>query len=168
MDIINPNDVMDFVTLDMFSEVNDTYQCLLKMCNCTYLTYMVEWPERKIYFSSNVDWRNIFINNGLINICPIYANAFEGIKTRKLVISAWDNVRHDAGEQRDVMDLRSHFNIGHGLGLAINRADVRESLVFASTIRNENFHREMAGSSMVHYAISQFRKIFLVSRSPNT
>lgn len=160
MDIIKPNDVIEFVTLDMMGEVDDLYYVLLRSCNCTYLTYMIEWSGRKIYFSSNSDWRDVFIDNGLINICPIYGNAFEGIRTRKVVVSAWDHVDHDRGEQRDIRDLRNHFNIGHGLGLAMDRDGVRESLVFASTIKNLNFHVEMSKSSMVDYAISRFRKIF--------
>jgi hypothetical protein len=160
MDIINSNDVVEFFTLDMLGEVDDLYHELLKNCNCTYLTYMVEWSGKKIYFSSNNEWRNVFIKNKLINVCPIYRNAFEGVKTRKVVISAWDHVRHDTGEQMDIMDLRNHFNIGHGLGLAIDRDGVRESLVFASTIKNVNFHVEMSRSYLIDRAINQFRRVF--------
>lgn len=158
MEIIKKNDKLNLITLDQCNEIDMLYYELFKEYECTYLTYMIESENEKKYFSTNSDWQNEFTKNSLINHCPIYGNAFEAAKKNNVIFTAWDYVPHKKGEESDVMDLRSSFNIGHGLGLAIKNNNIRESLVFASTIKNSDFHKKIANKTIINKALTIFRK----------
>lgn len=145
------------VRLGDIPPLDQLYMKLKNEFDCTYLTYMIEEGNKKTYFSSNEKWQSVFIENNLINHCPIYRNAFLAVNTKKMIFTAWDNVAHKKGVEQDVMDLRMSFNIAHGLGLAIQGETTRESLVFASHTGNHFFHDKIANSSTICTAIKVFR-----------
>ncbi|WP_341660303.1 hypothetical protein [Vibrio sp.] len=100
-----------------------------------------------------------FLKEELINICPIYKNAFEAIRTHNHVFSLWDAVAHKTGEERDVMDLRMSHNIGHGLGLAIKSGEIRESFVIAGEADDKYFGYNIAKNhKVIEDCLSSFRK----------
>ncbi|WP_083932259.1 autoinducer binding domain-containing protein [Vibrio sagamiensis] len=140
----------------LFSQIN-------KELKCTYLTYMIETENFKVHFSSNDDWQKAFVKDKLINVCPIYRNAFEAIKSQKnFVFTLWDAVPHLKGEEQDLMDLRHSYNIGHGLGLAIRQGKFRESLVLAGDADNHKFSAQaVSNRAIIDSALSTFRKSIL-------
>ncbi|AUI87639.1 hypothetical protein BS333_14620 [Vibrio azureus] len=140
----------------LFSQLNNDLKC-------TYLTYMIETETLKVHFSSNNDWQKTFVKDKLINVCPIYRNAFEAIKNKKnFVFTLWDAVPHLKGEEQDLMDLRHSYNIGHGLGLAIKQGQFRESLVLAGNADNYNFSAQIVNNrTIIDSALSTFRKSIL-------
>ena len=164
MTILSNKDIVKIVGLGDVKELDVYFNKLSAEIKCTYLTYMVERGNQKIYFSSNEDWQSVFIREQLINACPIYRNAFIAAESRKFVFTAWDHVQHMKGIEQDVMDLRMSFNIAHGVGLAIKNDDgVRESLVFAGRTDNKYFHESIArDSNLIHGAIRTFRGVFKV------
>lgn len=166
MSIISKTDVVNIVRLGDINVLDEYFNYISTGIKCTYLTYMVEIGNKKTYFSSNDGWQNVFIKDGLINYCPIYKNAFIAVENKRYVFTAWDNVLHKKGDEQDVMDLRMSLGIAHGLGLAIKRDGIRESLVFAGHVNDSLFHEKIAKDSvLICNAIKMFRSVFKVENS---
>lgn len=164
MTILSNKDVVNIVGLGDEKDLDVYFHRLSEEIKCTYLTYMVERGEQKLYFSSNKEWQSVFLKEQLINSCPIYRNAFIAAESRKYVFTAWDHVQHMKGVEQDVMDLRMSFNIAHGVGLAIKSdGGIRESLVFASNTDNKIFHELISkDSKLIFDAVKRFRNAFNV------
>ena len=157
--IIQPQSIIKLINLGDNKNIDKIFEKLKRNINCTYLTYMIEDDKQKIHFSSNSEWQKKLISEGLINICPIYKYAFNALKNNKSnIFTIWDYVFHKKGEELDLLDYRSSFDIAHGMGIAIQQGNRRESIVFASSRDNHNFHNSLLNGKHIDSMITEFRK----------
>lgn len=141
------------------NKVIDDFFDLLKVdFNCNYMTYMIENGNKKIYFSSNSEWRKLLTEEKLMNHCPIYKNAFHALKNSNSVFTAWDFVKHKRGMEREINELRTSLDIAHGLGLALKHDSARESIVFAGNKNDILFHERIANKSLINKALQTLRR----------
>lgn len=161
MEIINDKTVINQYTLGDIPEIDITFEMLKKSIGCTYLTYLYEEGNIKDYFCSNCDWQKQLIENHLINTCPIYKYAFERVnnlgKDNGNIITVWDYVPHRKGEEQDLSDFRSSYNIAHGIGVAINKGKNRESIVFGGHADDRKFYEKTLKPELISRHLKSFR-----------
>lgn len=162
MEIINKKTVITQYTLGDILEIDIAFDKLRESIRCTYLTYLYENDNIKDYFCSNCDWQKQLIDNHLINVCPIYKYAFE--RTHDLrednghIITVWDYVPHKKGEEQDLSDFRSSYNIAHGIGIAICKGKCRESIVFGGHVDDKRFYEKTLKTEFLSRHLKLFRE----------
>ena len=165
MKILNNMDSFKYISIDNVgnADIKNIFYDLKRTYNCTYMTYMSEMEGRTVFFSTNDSWSSFFIEEGLINICPIYNNAFSALDRRGgCVFSAWEHVVHKPGVETDLKYLRASYGLGNGFGMAMKQDGGSEALCFGSTLGNSNFHYEM---SDITYVVCSYIKLLQTSET---
>jgi len=105
---------------------------------CTYVSYAFELnSSQRIHYYSNKDWQTTFVNEGLINNCPL---VLFGRQNTHAKILCWKNLASGIGKaQRRVMQARVSHNIGNGVGLQQWVYGMREIVTFASDPQHEDY-----------------------------
>lgn len=150
----------------------DIFASLQKLIDCTYLFYMFENKNisKRITFSNNQEWQSIYVNDNLIIHCPLLYVGRQQINTSKSksTILRWNDVVPESRHQRNVMGVRSEFNIANGISFAKEFNQVREMVGIAADVRNYTFtqdvilhinQKEYAAKSNRNYNNSMYENI---------
>lgn len=127
------------------------YRDLQKHYGCTYLSFSYEFTEinEKYFFCTNPDWDRVYIENKLIENCPL-VNEGRKLLTHnhnRDVIVPWTFMAPKNKKEKSVDDSRKDFQIFHGLSLSIEDNDIRKYLGIATEEKNKNFIRYLLNDS---------------------
>lgn len=85
---------------------------ILQTYGCTYMYYtIIDKIHGRIRFSTDENWLNTYLTDGLVNDCPMKAASEQKISR----ILPWCHVPISCKMQKKVMDARKSFNIYNGI-----------------------------------------------------
>lgn len=107
---------------------------------CSYLFYLKEVSGVKTSYSSNREWYDIYVGQGMINQCPLLRVTQEKLK-RQNGILLWDHVKPVSPEERTIVGIKEELDICNGITFGIEVNGKQEYLGLASEKYNVDFPR---------------------------
>ncbi|HLB56279.1 MAG TPA: autoinducer binding domain-containing protein [Coxiellaceae bacterium] len=113
------------------------FQTLSYKYGCTYFSYYVEVYEhqKRLSFTTDRKWTEIFISENLIKDCPLM---HVGWNAKKIILD-WDTAPITTKQQRNVVGIRSEFGYSHGVSFSNKVFGLMESLGMATDKTNKLF-----------------------------
>ena len=149
-----------FLPSELTEYLNQQYLMLSEKFGCTYLSYYVESKDKqyRLNYNSSASWQKIFIQEGLIDHCPLVAIG----RRRSSVILPWDSVISENKKQKEVCGIRSEHNIDHGLSFSTSynfgEVGFKEMCGLATDRSNPNFYIEiMQDPAFVYKLLGEVR-----------
>lgn len=147
--------VKDFPT----QALNELFINLQNCLGCTYVLYFYEdsITDKKIIYCSNWKWQQLLINEKLINSCPIFRAANEGLKRKDSIILPWNHIPAQTSIEKEVTLLRSEFNIANGIGISFKSKTTREGLGMGADVKDINFYRRLTENNLIYHILKKIR-----------
>lgn len=125
------------------------YKIFLRLRECYGFHYMFFSLEenqtaKRTVFSTDPAWQDIYINNNLIDDCPLYSAAVLGLDNKKPtcgIILPWDSVSRINKKQNEIMGIRSDHGISSGLSIGLKHNNNRALLGLGTDYHNRDFLR---------------------------
>lgn len=128
---------------NLYNEIENSFEC-------TYLFYKFELNNYKFIFSSNMEWINLYVNQSLINQCPLFrvgAQKIQSSKTKNVMLR-WNDVKPISKDERNIVGLRNEFNICNGISLGREIGFSSDCLGLAADRMNLDFPRQIISNSL--------------------
>lgn len=131
------------------------YQIFLRLSQSYgfhYMFFTLEEVEKnkRVVFSTDPGWQKCFINDRLIDDCPLYSAARIALGNKKShggVILPWDSVPITNNKQSMIMGMRAEHGIQTGLSIAIKNKHFRAILGLGADYHNRDFIRLISDNS---------------------
>lgn len=123
------------------------FKYLQKKYGCTYLFYLLKNIKTKktIMFTSSIEWQKMFIENKLMDHCPISQFGVKMVakSTRADFISIWNQIPITTKEQANVCGVRSEFNIANGVSFTCQNSSFMEAISLAGEKKHYDFYKQI-------------------------
>lgn len=138
------------------------FKNLQRNLGCTYMFYIYEdtVQDKKIIYSSNWKWQNLLVGEKLINDCPVFKAAAEGLSHDKnSILLPWNLINCKTSREKDVTLLRIEHNIANGIGVCLKNGSYREGIGFGADIKDTNFYKRLISGNLIYQILTQIRLI---------
>jgi hypothetical protein len=142
----------------------DTYfKNLQHNLGCTYILYIYEdtFQDKKIIYSSNWQWQHLLVGEKLINECPVFKAATEGLTNKNSILLPWNHIHCKTSREKDVTLLRVEHNIANGIGVCLKNGPYREGIGFGADIKDTTFYERLISGNLIYKIMTKIRLMIL-------
>ena len=127
----------------------------LSILDVTYISYTLTGVGKRIHFHSDQAWAKIFLDEGLVNNCPLD----QICHTVPFSIIRWNFLSGLTRKQQQVMFARTDLNIRNGITITQRINNINEMVAFATK------HQKIKVDNVVLEKLDLFKEVIVDLRN---